>query len=272
VITQDGSVLTYTATNNCQVTACPSTLVLTSPETGILQFEDDTSQGGIFWGPCTPVTERKTRCPSAGITRVDVVFDGNNDWAAVSIAIPVTVSGRGGNDEISGGYGADSLVGGPGNDSIVGGAGADAVSGEGGDDVIDVRDGIADTVSCGDGTDSASTDLADPPDLGAFGCETVAMQDTPPAPGPPDTPPDTEIIQSPARETKRNGAKFKFKATEAGSTFECSRDASPYRPCSSPKRFDNLKRGKHVFKVRATDAAGNTDPTTAKYEWKVKKK
>jgi hypothetical protein len=30
--------------------------------------------------------------------------------------------------------------------------------------------------------------------------------------------------------------------------------------------------GTHTFQVRATDAAGNTDPTPATQSWKVKKK
>jgi hypothetical protein len=270
VITQNGSVLTFTATNNCQPSPCPSTLVVTTPETGILQFEDETSKGGIFWGPCTPVTEERTRCDSSGITRLDVVFDHNDDSATVETAIPVRVSGGEGDDTIDGGFGPDLLEGGPGADTIAGGAGADTVSGDAGDDAIDVRDGIADAVNCGDGSDTASIDLADPTDLAVSGgCETVLTEDTPPGDGPPDTPPDTTITRSPARETRSEAARFRFKASEPGSTYECSRDASPYRPCRSPKRIDGLRPGRHVFKVRATDAAGNTDPTTATYRWRV---
>jgi hypothetical protein len=33
-----------------------------------------------------------------------------------------------------------------------------------------------------------------------------------------------------------------------------------------------VKKGKHTFQVRATDAAGNIDPTPASDAWKVKKK
>ncbi len=35
VITKQGDRLTYTATNNCMPVACPSTLVITTPETGV---------------------------------------------------------------------------------------------------------------------------------------------------------------------------------------------------------------------------------------------
>ncbi len=271
VITKDGSVLTYTATNNCEITSCPSTLVVTTPETGILQFEDRTSRGGIFWGPCTPVTEEKTRCDSSGIARIDVVFDHNDDSASMGTAIPVRVSGGLGDDRITGGYGEDLLHGGDGADTIVAGAASDVVFGDAGDDAIDVRDGFADAVSCGDGTDSASADLADSPNLSAGGsCETVSVQDTPPGPGPPDTPPDTTITKSPRRETDNDRARFRFKANEPDSTYECSRDHSPYRPCDSPKVYEELREGRHVFKVRATDTAGNTDPTTARFRWRVR--
>jgi hypothetical protein len=33
-----------------------------------------------------------------------------------------------------------------------------------------------------------------------------------------------------------------------------------------------VKRGRHTFSVRAEDAAGNVDPSRAKYSWKVRKK
>ena len=38
---------------------------------------------------------------------------------------------------------------------------------------------------------------------------------------------------------------------------------------ASPKTYRNLKLGKHTFKVRATDPAGNTDPTPAKRSFKI---
>jgi hypothetical protein len=169
-----------------------------------------------------------------------------------------------------GGYGADILGGGPGADTIAGGPGSDAVSGEAGDDAIDVRDGEPDSVDCGDGVDWVLADQTDPPDLiTAFGCETVSVEIAAPGPPPPDTPPDTKIKRSPRREAKRGKAVFRFKSTEAGSSFECSRDRSPYRPCRSPKRYRHLARGRHLFKVRAIDPAGNVDPTTATYRWRV---
>ena len=103
----------------------------------------------------------------------------------------------------------------------------------------------------------------------ASGCELVSVAETSPPAPPPDTPPGTVIRKAPRRETKRDDAGFRFKATERGSRFECSRDHSPYRPCEAPKRYRHLAAGRHVFKVRAADVAGNVDPTTASYHWRV---
>ena len=89
------------------------------------------------------------------------------------------------------------------------------------------------------------------------------------------TAPETTIDDAPKARVKtrkrKAKAKFVFSASEPGSTFECKLDKAPFEPCSSPKTY-KVRRGKHTFKVRATDEAGNTDATPAKYTWKVKRK
>lgn len=100
----------------------------------------------------------------------------------------------------------------------------------------------------------------------------------PPPPPPPEqpvvgdtTPPETSITKGPKAKTKKKSATFEFSSTEPGSTFECQLDGKAFTPCTSPETV-KVKKGKHTFEVRATDAAGNADPTSASDSWKVKKK
>jgi dipeptidyl aminopeptidase/acylaminoacyl peptidase len=86
---------------------------------------------------------------------------------------------------------------------------------------------------------------------------------------PPDTtPPETTITSGPTGEwspgkTNDSTPTFTFASNEAGSTFECSDDGGAWQPCSSPYTTPHLADGEHSFRVRATDAAGNTDSTPA---------
>ena len=77
---------------------------------------------------------------------------------------------------------------------------------------------------------------------------------------------DTDPPATKARRAKLHGdsATMRFSSDEAGSTFRCKLDKKKMRPCSSPKRYKNLSEGGHRFRVRATDAAGNRDPSPAK--------
>src|SRR5829696_6306680 len=91
------------------------------------------------------------------------------------------------------------------------------------------------------------------------------------APGSADTtPPDTVINSGPSGTIKTTDTRFTFSSTEANSKFECSLDGADFSACSSPKQYTGLANGSHTFKVRATDAAGNTDQTPASRTWKVR--
>jgi len=83
------------------------------------------------------------------------------------------------------------------------------------------------------------------------------------------TPPDTTITSFPANPTNSANASFSFVANEAGSTFACSLDGAAFALCASPANFAGLTAGSHTFRVRATDAAGNTDLTPASYTWTI---
>src|SRR5207253_3058371 len=57
--------------------------------------------------------------------------------------------------------------------------------------------------------------------------------------------------------------------TAANLTFQCSLDGAAYASCTSPDALSGLSAGAHTFAVKATDQAGNTDPTPASYGWFV---
>jgi dipeptidyl aminopeptidase/acylaminoacyl peptidase len=87
---------------------------------------------------------------------------------------------------------------------------------------------------------------------------------------PPDTTaPETTITKKPKKRISKPKAKVRFVSSEPGSSFECKIDKKPYKPCQSPRKLKHLKPGRHKFRVRATDAAANTDPTPAKAKFKV---
>ena len=89
--------------------------------------------------------------------------------------------------------------------------------------------------------------------------------------GPDTTAPETTITTQPPSRTKKSRAELGFSSSEPGSTFECSFDGDLFSGCLSPK-LATVGKGRHVFQVRATDAAGNVDQSAAQATWTVKKK
>jgi hypothetical protein len=88
------------------------------------------------------------------------------------------------------------------------------------------------------------------------------------------TPPDTTIDSTPPDPSTSADAAFTFSGTDdrtpaAGLTFECSLDGAGFASCSSPTSYTALASGSHTFEVRATDGAGNVDPTPASYSWAI---
>jgi hypothetical protein len=88
-------------------------------------------------------------------------------------------------------------------------------------------------------------------------------------PGNPSGSPNTKIKKRPKNRSHDTTPTYRFKATEAGSTFKCKIDHKKCRKCKSPKTYHGLDPGKHVFKVKAIDADGNVDKTPAKDKFKI---
>ena len=81
--------------------------------------------------------------------------------------------------------------------------------------------------------------------------------------------PNTTITAGPKASTKSKSATFSFSASESGATFECRLDGGTWHACSSPRTYSGLHKGKHVFRVRAVDEAGNRDATPDGWSWTV---
>jgi hypothetical protein len=82
-------------------------------------------------------------------------------------------------------------------------------------------------------------------------------------------PPATTITSGPPATTNSRSATFAFGSSESPATFACSLDGGAFAACSSPKAYNGLADGTHVFQVRATDRAGNVDSTPAPYSWQI---
>ena len=80
--------------------------------------------------------------------------------------------------------------------------------------------------------------------------------------------PRTSLI-SMKRKGKRSVV-FRFRSSEAGS-FRCSIDGRAFSRCRSPRTYRGLGRGRHVFRVRAVDEAGNFDPTPVRRVFRIRR-
>jgi hypothetical protein len=85
------------------------------------------------------------------------------------------------------------------------------------------------------------------------------------APAPPvlaaATPPGTKMGKVKI-DRRRRSVTFRFSSDQASAGFLCKLDKNKFARCRSPKTYKHLKPGRHVFQVKASDAAG-TDRTPA---------
>jgi hypothetical protein len=85
--------------------------------------------------------------------------------------------------------------------------------------------------------------------------------------------PNTSItrVQTHRPRHRRGRARVWFTGTggTGGLTFMCKIDHRRFRPCSSPKTFRHLRRGRHAIRVKAIDAQGVADPTPARIGFKL---
>ena len=82
--------------------------------------------------------------------------------------------------------------------------------------------------------------------------------------------PSTSITTQPQPYTNFTTATLQFTASRSDVTYECQLDAGSWSSCASPAVYTGLADGEHTFSVRATDAAGDTDPNPPVASWTVK--
>jgi hypothetical protein len=71
------------------------------------------------------------------------------------------------------------------------------------------------------------------------------------------TPPTATIVSGPPRLSHSRTATFELESDEPDSTFRCSMDGSVFLICESPKTYQGLLDGRHIFTVLAVDIAKN---------------
>ena len=112
------------------------------------------------------------------------------------------------------------------------------------------------------------------------GCTVMGLDDVKTSvAGPDTTPPETYITSGPGSYTTSTSVSFGFSSNEEGSTFECrltragasnlalSEVLEDWTDCTSPRSYSNLDYTYYTFQVRATDPAGNVDPTPVGQFW-----
>jgi DNA-directed RNA polymerase specialized sigma24 family protein len=81
--------------------------------------------------------------------------------------------------------------------------------------------------------------------------------------------PTTTITSGPDALVRSRSVTFALRASEPGSTFECSIDGGAFKRCGSSVRYAGLPSGRHSFRARARDSTGNVDATPARWTWTI---
>ncbi|MDO8185571.1 hypothetical protein Q5424_02370 [Conexibacter sp. JD483] len=166
-----------------------------------------------------------------------------------------TIDGRGGDDTIEAGLGDDDITGGPGRDTINADAGSGACNflvcrTGSGNDVVRVRDGEADSVVCGPGTDTV---IADPIDTIAPDCENVDRG---------------TVTPDPRRDGRRaeppTGKRCLVPKVRAGATLASARRALAKRRCRAVVRGVRSAKVRRGRVVKLSAKAGRSLVVNAK--------
>ena len=81
--------------------------------------------------------------------------------------------------------------------------------------------------------------------------------------------PETTITKKPKKRSPRRLVFFGYRSSRTGSSFECRVDGRSWKSCNASGKRYRLSRQRHTFRVRASDAAGKSDPTPAVYRFRI---
>ena len=142
-----------------------------------MSAQNTDEHGGVGTPTTTPLNITTTLDDVANDGAPGEAANVKSDIEAVDVTTqtgPQTGSASGGTNSITGDAGINQLTGSVGDDTIDGGPGNDILDGKAGNDTINARDGYADFVTCGAGTDVANVDTLD---TVSSDCETVNRVD-----------------------------------------------------------------------------------------------
>jgi hypothetical protein len=100
----------------------------------------------------------------------------------------------------------------------------------------------------------------------------VTPSPTTTAPAATDTAAPSTSLRSARINQARRTATFRFASGEQGSRFLCKLDAKRFASCTSPKTYRRLRPDRHVFRVKARDAAGNVDATPTVKRFRIRRR
>ncbi len=122
---------------------------------------------------------------------------------------------------------------------------------------------------------TATDPAGNPADPVAYEWRVESPAPPPPPPPPPvdSTPPLTRIAAGlknriEAGRGGRHRVVLRFSSSESGGSFVCRLDGRPATRCTSPRAY-TAAIGAHTFRVTAIDAAGNADPSAARFRFRV---
>lgn len=123
--------------------------------------------------------------------------------------------------------------------------------------------GCATILEDADDRDDSSLDFSEQTPLPRSNASTITETDC--------QTPSAQIESKPSNPTRETAAKFFFRSTPAGASFECKLDTALFVPCLRPEEdpyeYTGLADGSHTFQVRAINSQGTG--VSAVYTWLV---